>query len=62
MLALLGRARSRIKPSLALDSLGLAAVAIGVGMWILPLGVIVGGIALLVVSRIVDPAPPRDRP
>lgn len=56
MIALLSRVR-RVSPTLVLDALGLGAVAVGVGMWILPLGVIVGGIGALVMSRIVDPAP-----
>lgn len=65
MIALLSRVR-RDSVTLVLDALGLAAVAVGVGMWILPLGVVVGGAAALVMSRIVDPTPrpstPRDRP
>lgn len=65
MKALLARVASRASATLMLDVAGLAAVAVGIGMWILPLGVIAGGIGALVVSRIVDPTPPaspvRDR-
>lgn len=44
----------RVRPTLCLDAAGLAAVSIGVGMWILPLGVIAAGLSAIIVSRLVD--------
>jgi hypothetical protein len=51
----------RVRPTLLLDTLGLASIAVGVGMWLLPLGVVVGGLGALALSWRVDQAGPDER-
>ncbi len=50
----------RLRPTLLLDALGLASIAVGVGMWLVPLGVVVGGFGALALSWRVDQAAPDD--
>jgi hypothetical protein len=55
------RGRRVRRPTLLLDSLGLASIAVGVGMWLVPLGVVVGGLAAIALSWRIDQAAADER-
>lgn len=53
----------RRRAQLTIEACGMLGVAYGIGMWILPLGIIAGSVGAILWSRLLDPPAPavRDR-